>query len=192
RITAKGDTEAEVERMLDDEEAVLRPLLADVIFGVDDDTMESVVLDMLAQRGQTLAVAESVTGGLIAKRLTDIPGASKVFRGGLVSYATDVKYDLLNVPEGPVVSEEAAIAMAEGARQLLGSDVAVATTGIAGPDEAEGHPPGTVFVGVATPRGSTGTQLGIRGGRALVREFAVIGTLSLLRRVLLAEDQGQE
>ncbi len=192
RITAKGETEAEVDRMLGDEEAVLRPLLADVIFGTDDDTMESVVLDLLAERGQTLAVAESVTGGFIAKRLTDVPGASRVFRGGLVSYATDVKYDLLRVPEGPVISEEAAVAMAEGARQLFGSDVAVATTGIAGPDEAEGQRPGTVFVGVATPRGSTGTQLGIRGGRALVREFAVIGTLSLLRRVLLAEDETQE
>ncbi|MFV1990738.1 MAG: competence/damage-inducible protein A [Acidimicrobiales bacterium] len=192
RITAKGATEAEVEQILADEEAVLRPLLADVIFGVDGDTMESVVLDILAERGQTLAVAESVTGGFIAKRLTDVPGASRVFRGGLVSYASDLKYDLLNVPEGPVVSEQAAIAMAEGARKLLGSDVAVATTGIAGPDEAEGQRPGTVFVGIATAKGSSGSQLGIRGSRELVREFAVIGTLSLLRRVLLAEIEDEK
>lgn len=188
RITASAPDEAQVDKMLDAEEAELRPLLGSIIFGTDDDTMESVVLDILAKRGETLAAAESVTGGFIAKRLTDIAGASAVFKGGVVSYSNEVKTSLLKVPAGPVVTEAAAAAMASGVRDLLGSDYGIATTGVAGPDELEGHRVGTVFVGIATPTRSFGQQIGIRARRDMVREFAVIGALSILRRELLAED----
>ncbi len=119
------------------------------MFGVDDQGMELVVLDLLRARGFSLAVAESVSGGLVAARLAAIPGASDVLRGAVVAYASEVKFDLLGVPEGPVVTPEAAAAMAAGVRRLLKADVGLATTGVAGPAEQEGRPVGTVFLGLA-------------------------------------------
>ena len=115
---------------------------ASIVFGVDDETMESVVLDLLRARGLSLGLAESVTGGLVAGRLTGVPGASDVFRGSIVSYASEVKFDLLGVPEGPVVSEAAARQMAGGAQRVLGADVGLALTGVAGPAEQDGMPVG--------------------------------------------------
>ncbi|MEL7210672.1 MAG: CinA family nicotinamide mononucleotide deamidase-related protein, partial [Actinomycetota bacterium] len=114
RITAKAATEAEAEAVVAAEETIVRDVIGDIVFGVDDQTMESVVLDLLRERGLTLGVAESVTGGLMASRITDVAGASDVFRGGVVSYASAVKFDVLGVPEGPVVTAAAAEAMAEG------------------------------------------------------------------------------
>ncbi len=122
RITAKATDEATAATMLDDEEARLRTLLGSLVFGVDGETMEHAVLDLLRARGLSLAVAESATGGLVAARITSVPGASDVFRGGVVSYASAVKHDLLGVPAGPVVSARAAEAMADGVRRLLGAD----------------------------------------------------------------------
>jgi len=113
----------------------------DIIFGADDQTMEDVVASRLTARGMTLAVAESVTGGLIASRLVNIVGASTWFRGGVVSYASDVKFDLLGVPRGPVVSAGAAEAMARGVRTLLGSDVSLSVTGVAGPEDRMANRP---------------------------------------------------
>lgn len=193
RITAKADTTGEVERLLADEESVLRSLLGPLVFGVDDDTMESVVLDLLRQRGMTLAVAESLTGGMIGSRICDVPGASDVFRGGVISYASDVKFDLLGVPEGPVVTEEAARAMAVGARRVVGADVGIAATGVAGPDEQEGRPPGTVCLAIAVGDPDDGgvvesIELRLPGRRRQVREFSVITVLGLLRRHLLGVD----
>ncbi len=193
RITAKGADVADVERILDEEESVVRALLGPIVFGVDDDTMESVVLDLLEQRGMSLGVAESLTGGMIGSRLCDVPGASKVFRGSIVSYATDLKFSLLDVPEGPVVTEEAAIAMAHGARRALGSDVGIAATGVAGPDPQEGQAPGTVclavVIGEPGPAGTVDSmRLQLPGRRHQVREFSVITLLGLLRRRLLDLD----
>ena len=127
----------------------MRAIVGDAIFATDEQTMESVVLDLLRERGLSLAVAESVTGGMVGARITAVPGASDVFRGAVVSYASEVKFDVLGVPEGPVVSTDAAKAMALGVRERLGADVGIATTGVAGPTEQEGHPPGTVFLGLA-------------------------------------------
>ena len=190
RITAKADTAAEAEKILVDEEVRLRSLLGDLVFGLDDDTMESVVLDLLRGRGLTLAVAESLTGGMIGSRICDVPGASDVFRGSIVSYASDVKFDVLGVPEGPVVTEEAARAMALGARAVLGADVAVAATGVAGPDEQEGRRPGTVCLAVVVgdpEQGGTidSIEVHLPGRRQQVREFTVISLLGLLRRRLV-------
>jgi nicotinamide-nucleotide amidase len=197
RITAKGATADEVEATLAAEEAVLRELLGPLVFGIDDDTMESVVLDMLAERGLSLGVAESLTGGMIGSRLCDVPGASRGFRGSIVSYAAEVKFDVLDVPEGPVITEAAAIAMARGAREVLGSDVGIAATGVAGPDESEGHPAGTVCVAVVIGDPDDGglevaTTLRLPGRRNQVREFTVISLLGLLRRELLARDAAAE
>ena len=112
------------------------------------------MLDLLRERGLTLALAESLTGGLVASRLTAIPGASDVFRGGVVSYASEVKFDLLEVSPGPVVNEPAAIEMAEGVQRLLGADIGLSLTGVAGPTEQDGVPVGTVCIAVALPTGS--------------------------------------
>jgi nicotinamide-nucleotide amidase len=185
RITAKAPTDAEAEAIIAGEEDVLRSLLGEIVFGVDEETMESVVLDLLRRRGLTLGVAESVTGGLISARLTDVPGASDVFRGGVVSYASEVKFDLLGVPEGPVVSSGAAEAMAVGVRRAVGADVGLAVTGVAGPDEQEGQPVGTVHLALAVGEDVSSVRLQLPGDRLRIRQFATITLLDLLRRKLL-------
>ena len=188
RITAKAGDEATARELLDTEEAELRAILGSTVFGVDGDTMESVVTAALAARGWTLGLAESLTGGLLASRLTDVAGVSEVFRGSVVSYASDVKFDLLEVPEGPVVSAEAAEAMAAGARRLLGSDVGLSVTGVAGPAEQDGVPVGTVFIGLAVgDHPSTSVRLRLPGERRTIRELTVISALDVLRRRLLDE-----
>ncbi len=186
RITAKAETEDEAEKVLDDEVVLLRGILGEFIFSENDESMEEVVLGLLRERGLTMGTAESVTGGLIASRLTDVPGASEVFRGAVVSYASEVKYDVLGVPDGPVVSAEAAEAMAVGACRVLGSDVALAVTGVAGPDEQEGMPVGTVFLAIAEGDQAQSVMVRLPGDRARVRQFATISVLDLLRRSLLA------
>jgi nicotinamide-nucleotide amidase len=187
RITAKGtgdDAVARAEALLAAEERELRALLGPVVFGVDDDNMEVAVGRLLVGRGLTLALAESLTGGLMASRVTAIPGASRWFRGGIVSYASEVKRDLLDVGEGPVVSETAAAEMATGAARVLGADVGLAVTGVAGPDEQDGQPVGTVWVGLAV-RGAVQTRkLSLPGDRERVRQMTVISALDLLRRAL--------
>lgn len=185
RITAKAASAEQAESILADEEVRVRALLGDIVFGVDDATMESVVIDMLRDRGLTLGVAESLTGGLMGARLTSVPGASDVFRGGIVSYASDVKFSLLGVPEGPVVSADAAAAMAAGARRVLGADVALATTGVAGPAEQEGQPVGTVFLGLAMIDSSEAQQIKLPGDRQRIRQYAVISAVNLLRKRLM-------
>lgn len=186
RVTAKADTDAEVEAVLDAEVALLADILGDVVFTIDDESMEQVVLRLLREQGLTFGTAESVTGGLIAARFTDVPGASEVFRGSIVSYASDVKREVLGVPPGPVVSDEAAEAMAEGACRVLGCDVAVAVTGVAGPDPQEGMPVGTVFFGLALDGETTSTMVRLPGDRQRIRQFATISVLDLLRRRLQA------
>ncbi len=182
RITAKAADEAAVVAMLDAEQAVLEPLIGHVIFGFDDDNMEAVVIRELRERQLTLAVAESLTGGYVAGRLCAVPGASAVFRGGVVAYHPEVKFGLLGVPEGPVVSEEAALAMAEGVRQKLGADIGLATTGVAGPDESEGKKVGTVCVAIARADSQRATTLTLPGDRERIRQYSAISLLDMLRR----------
>ena len=187
RVTVRGTDEAAAASLLDDEEQKIRQILAevagDVVFGVDDEAIEDAVARALG--GLTLGLAESLTGGLIASRLVNVVGASSWFRGAVVSYASEVKYDLLGVPEGPVVSPEAAQAMAEGARRVLGADVGLAVTGVAGPDSQDGQAPGTVYVGLALPgRPAEAAALSVPGDRDRVRQYATISALDLLRRRL--------
>ena len=188
RITARGDDAADAQLLLADEERTVRALieerLGDIIFGADDETMEDVVAKQLLARGLTLAVAESLTGGLIASRLVNVAGASKWFRGGVVSYASQVKFDVLGVPEGPVVSAEAAEAMASGVRKLLGADVGLSVTGVAGPEEQDGQVAGTVFVGIDLGDRVENVALRLPGDRPRVRAYSAISALDVLRRNL--------
>jgi nicotinamide-nucleotide amidase len=185
RITAKGPDEASCRQLLGHEELVIRELLGDIVFGVDDETMEIAVGAILDARGLTLGLAESVTGGLIGARLTIAPGASNWFRGSIVSYASDVKFDVLGVPEGPVVSATAAEAMATGARRVLGADVGLSVTGVAGPSEQDGEAPGTVFIGLALDDETVESmRVQLPGDRERVRQFAAITALDLLRHRL--------
>jgi nicotinamide-nucleotide amidase len=185
RITVKADDEDSAARLIEAEDKIVRDLVGDIVFGVDGETMEHAVGSVLEDRGLTLAVAESLTGGLIASRLVDVPGSSAWFRGGIVSYASDVKFGVLDVPEGPVVSPEAAAAMATGVRDLLGADVGLSTTGVAGPEPMEDRPPGTVWLGAVVGDAEPVTRLvTLPGDRARVRQFSCITALDMLRRLL--------
>jgi nicotinamide-nucleotide amidase len=190
RITARAATLPEGTARLDREEKAVRTAiegqLGDIVFGVDDESMEVAVAAQLIARGVTLGVAESLTGGLIASRLVNVPGASAWFRGGVVAYHEQVKFDVLGVPVGPVVSEAAAAAMAEGVCRVTGSDVGLGITGVAGPDDQEGAGPGTIFVGLRLPDGTTTTrELHLPGDRERVRQYGAISALDLLRRALI-------
>ena len=185
RLTAKAATRPEVVSILDEWEQKVRAAIGDIVFGIDDDTMESVVLQMLRDRGLTLGLAESVTGGLVSGRLTNIAGASDVLRGAVVSYASEVKFDVLGVTNGPVVSPEAAVEMAVGAQRVLGADVALSLTGVAGPAEQEGQRAGTLCIGVALPNGVTASSVvQLPGARDQMRQLSVISALDFLRRQL--------
>ncbi len=182
RLTVKATTDSEAASALADEEALVREILGKTVFGVDDETMEHAVGRLLLAKGWKLGVAESLTGGLMASRIVSVPGASEWFAGGVVAYATSVKQSILNLPKGPVVSLDAARSMAEGARAALGADVAVSTTGVAGPTEQEGQPAGTVFIGFALPgEAADAVEVRLPGDRERVRQMSVISALSVLR-----------
>ncbi|MGB0111915.1 MAG: competence/damage-inducible protein A [Ilumatobacteraceae bacterium] len=185
RLTAKAATIEECSVQLDEWEQVIRTELGRLVFGTDDDTMESVVLHLCRQQGLTLATAESVTGGLVGARLTGIPGSSDVFRGAIVSYATEVKQQLLGVSDGPVVSESAAREMAHGVRDRLGADIGLSFTGVAGPAEQDGQPVGTLFVGMVGPGFDIVRRLQLQRQRDQMRQFSVITALDLLRAELV-------
>jgi len=187
RMTAKAPTEAEARALLDAEDLELRSVLGNLVFAVDDDTMESEVLRLCEARGWTLGVAESLTGGFIGGRIANVPGASRTFRGSVASYATEVKRDVLGITAERVVSEDAAKEMAEAAQRVLGADVGVSATGVAGPDAMDDQPVGTVFYGIAVP--GTPTEVvsnRLPFDRERIRQFSTISVLNLLRMRLLA------
>lgn len=181
KITAKATAEEEVNKILSREENQIRALIGNLVFGVDDNNMEASILQLLEERGLTLAIAESLTGGMLGSRLTDVPGASKVFKGAIVTYANDLKFELLNVSKGPVVSELCAREMATGVRKLLAADVGVSVTGVAGPSEQDYQPVGTVFVGLAIHNQIFSKQLLLPPPRQRIREFTIINALNFLR-----------
>jgi len=195
RVTVRADDAVTASDLLDAEEAEIRRTLVkaagDVVFGIDDEAIEDAVAREVTAAGMTLGLAESLTGGLAASRLVNVPGASRWFRGSVVSYASEVKFAVLGVPEGPVVSELAATAMADGARSVLGSDLGLAITGVAGPDPQDDRPPGTVFVGLARPdRPTESFGFNVPGDRDRVRQYATIAALDLLRRSLASPPPG--
>lgn len=187
RMTAKAPTEEEAITLLDAEDVELRKVLGGLVFAVDDDTMESEVLRLCEERGWSLGVAESLTGGFVGSRLTNVAGASRTFRGSIASYATDVKRSVLGVTAELVVSEDAVKQMAEGAQRVLGADVAIAVTGVAGPDEQDGQPVGTVWYGIAIP-GHEPEAITARlpFDRERIRQFSTITLLNTLRTRLLS------
>lgn len=185
RLTARADTAEQARELLDAEEAEVRAVLGNHVFSNEDLPMEAEVGRLLVARGLTLAVAESLTGGLLASRIVAISGASEWFRGGIVAYAGDVKVELLDVPPGPVVSEAAACAMAVGVRRRLGADVGLSTTGVAGPSEQDGEKPGVVWLGLAFGEDVSAIRVQLPGDRDRVRQMAVISAVDRLRRRLL-------
>lgn len=159
---------------------------------MDSQVAAAAVVHELVERRQTLAVAESLTGGLLATTIVEIPGVSSVFRGGLVVYATDLKHSLAGVPEallaerGPV-DPDVALALASGARLRCAADWGLATTGVAGPQPQGGQPVGTVYVATAGPDSSTVRHLQLDGNRAAVRTASVTGALTLLLEQLRSD-----
>lgn len=190
RLTARAGTGEEARAMMAPAEGELREILGDLIYGVDGDNLESVCLRLLKAQGLTLAAAESCTGGLIAKRLTDLPGASAAFKGGVVSYWSEVKHDILGVPQDLLdtygaVSEPVARAMARGVRALTGASLGVSVTGVAGPDPDErGNPVGLVYVGLAWDGGDFVREVHAAGPRSRIRQSAANHGFDLLRRRL--------
>ena len=192
RATAKAEDREAAEAMLSPLVRQVCETLGDVVYGVDVDSLEAVASGLLREKGLTLSAAESCTGGLVAKRITDLPGASAVFRGGVVSYTNDVKAQVLGVPEELLeafgaVSEPVARAMAERCRTICGSDLAVSVTGVAGPDtDDRGNEVGTVYIALASAEGTVCQKLscGKGRGRDRVRSAAASHVFDLLRRYL--------
>lgn len=191
RITAKAVDEHAAAAIIAPVEERLRALLGSSIYGVDDETLESVIAALMMEQGLTLAVAESVTGGAVSARLVDVPGASRFLRAAYVAYSNDAKIKDLDVPVSVItqhgsVSAESAAAMSEGARARAGADLGLATTGEAGPEPQEAEV-GTVFLGLAWDQGTATRGFKAAGGRDWIRRWAANGALNLLRLWLIGE-----
>jgi nicotinamide-nucleotide amidase len=191
RLTAKAATLEKARARVEALELRARELLGAYVFGVDADTPQSVVLGLLTLRHFTLATMESCTGGLLASLITDVPGSSQAFIGGLVSYSTELKAEW-GVPRATLdahgaVSEATARAMAQAVRTRLGADVGLAVTCVAGPDPQEGKPVGTVHLAVASPDGERHSEQALRGARTEIKWRAAVSALHLLRLALLRE-----
>lgn len=191
RATAKAGSVEEAEAMLAPVVREVTDFLGDVVYGIDIPGLENACMKLLKERGWTFATAESCTGGRVAERITALPGASAVYRGGVVSYWTSVKADVLGVPQETLdtygaVSEETARAMAEGARSVTGADIAVSVTGVAGPDPDErGTPVGVVYIGLATPEGTFCRLCDFgRRRRDRIQDLASNHAFDILRRYL--------
>ncbi len=190
RITAKAPDPAAAQALIAPVEEELRSRFGPLVYGVDVSSLEEVCLALLKDQGLSLACAESCTGGLIAKRITDLAGASSVFHGGVVSYTNEVKHGVLGVPrelldQFGAVSAPVAEAMAEGARRTLGADLAVSATGVAGPDpDDRGNPVGLVYVALAWDGGVFVRTVHAAGPRERVRTVAASHAFDLLRRRL--------
>ena len=183
RMTAKATDKEQSDLLLDHEENVLRELIGEYIFAVDEQTMESVVLDQLKAQSLTFATAESITGGMIGSRLTEVPGSSDSYLGSVVAYEADIKRSLLNVPSDiSVVSKEAVEAMALGVCELLGADVSVAVSGAAGPYPHEGQEPGTVWMATNVRGNDESFKVVFPFDRTQIRQFTVITVLNALRK----------
>ena len=190
RITAKAATVEEARALIVPVEEEVRDMFGPLVYGADVASMEEVVLGLLKEKGLTLGTAESCTGGLVAKRMTDLPGSSAVFKGGVVSYTNEVKAGVLGVPQAMLdefgaVSAQVARAMAQGARRVLGCDLAVSLTGVAGPDpDDRNNPVGLIYVALDTPEGTRVRELHLINGRARIRTVAATNAFDMVRRYL--------
>ena len=191
RATAKAESAEAAEAMLAPVVKDVTDFLGDYVYGVDVSSLEETCFRLLKEKGLTLATAESCTGGRVAERITALPGVSAVYRGGVVSYWTSVKADVLGVPQETLdahgaVSEETARAMAEGARRITGADIAVSVTGVAGPDPDErGVAVGIVYIGLATPDGTFCRPLDLgKRRRDRIQDLSSNHALDVVRRYL--------
>ncbi|HEU5112079.1 MAG TPA: competence/damage-inducible protein A [Acidimicrobiia bacterium] len=185
RVTAKAETAVAARHLIEPMEMEVRSRLGDNVFGSDDETIERVLMQLLLERGYTIGTAESMTGGMVSARLTELPGSSAVVKGGLVAYDSELKHRLLGLTDiTEVVTIDAAVAMAKGARALLDADVAIAVTGSAGPEPME-KPVGTVIVGVATPDDVRARELRFSGDRERLRTYGTTAALHLARLALI-------
>ncbi|HEY5889348.1 MAG TPA: competence/damage-inducible protein A [Acidimicrobiia bacterium] len=181
RLSAKGHSSEDAGQLIAPLEVKVRERLGSSIFGVDDETIEVVLFRLLEDRNWRIGTAESMTGGMVAAKLTDLAGSSRYFAGGVVAYESQLKQSLLGVEDvREVVNEQTALAMAEGARKLLGVEVGVSVTGSAGPEPME-KPAGTIVVGVATPENSMARELRMVGDRERIRTYATTTALHLVR-----------
>lgn len=193
RVTAKADSSEEAEEMMQPVMDMVREALGDVVYAVDEDNLETVVLRILSEKKLTVSAAESCTGGLLQKRITDIPGASKAFMGGLVTYSDKTKTELLGISEELLeqegaVSQAVARAMAEAAKAKLSTDFGLGITGVAGPDTDErDNEVGTVFVALAAFDGTYSRELHLGADRQRIRIMAANHALDMLRRYLTGE-----
>jgi nicotinamide-nucleotide amidase len=196
RITAKADTSEEAERLVAEMEVQVRQVLGRHVFGTDKDTLQSVVGDLLLSRNQSLAVMESLTGGLLSSTITDVPKSSQHFIGGVAAYSAKLK-EQMGVPHQIIeqygtISEETARAMAHAIRERLGADYGLGVTGVAGPDQQEGKPVGTIHIAVEGPQGIvTAMGPGWRGNREDNKRYAVLAALNLLRLHLEGVKKGE-
>jgi nicotinamide-nucleotide amidase len=191
RLTAKASSVREADLIIDPMEAEIRARLGDAVFGINSDTMESKIIELLTSQGKTVAVAESMTGGELGGRLTMVPGSSKAFLGGAIAYTPLAKAKLAQVSEqtlaefGPV-SRETAIELAQGIRQALGADFGLSITGNAGPDaDVDGKPVGLVYIALVSTEGVEVEECRYRGVREDIRRRAAQLALAMLRAQLI-------
>jgi nicotinamide-nucleotide amidase len=194
RMTAKARDEAEAQTLLDDMEDRLRERVGEHIFGRDDQHLPQVLVDLLHSRSSTVAVAESLTGGMLGSYFTEATGVSSVFLGGVISYSPFIKEEILgvhpaDVEKYSVVSETVAAQMAHGVAQKMNATYGLSTTGEAGPDSATGAPVGTVYIGLAHPSGVEVEKREFHGDRVAVRQRASLAAIDMLRRYVLKNSE---
>ena len=192
RLTAKAATQQQAQQMMQPVLEKVLDILGDVVYGVDTGTIQQTVVPLLKNAGLTLAAAESYTGGLIAKRITDVPGASSVFRGGVVAYTDDVKADLLGVDRELLarkgaVCREVALAMAENVAKKMGADIGIGTTGVAGPDSDDrGNPVGLVYIALYFKGKTYCMQFNMNTHREQIRNTSTLTALDMVRRAVMS------
>ncbi len=197
RLSAHGADNTVVSNVVDAAAEDVREILGDAVVGDAGQSLAQSVVSLLTAAGRTVAIAESLTGGMIAAAMTDIPGASAVVRGGVVSYSTESKHDVLGVEaalleaHGPVHSGVAR-EMAEGVRERFHADFGIATTGVAGPTEQDGKPVGTLHLAIASATSEVDVTVHLRGDRTTIRRQSVVHALDLLRRTILGLPPGPE
>jgi nicotinamide-nucleotide amidase len=190
RLTAKAKTVDEANRLIEGVESVIKERAGQFIYGYNDDSLHSVVVETLRNRGLTLSLAESCTGGLISRMITAVPGASSIYPGGLITYSDKVKTNLLGVTEATIsqhgaISRETALEMAQNARQLLNTDLGMSITGVAGPESVEGKPVGLVYIGLSSAGGDQVFEVKLTGPREMIQIRAAKYALFYLRQAVI-------
>jgi nicotinamide-nucleotide amidase len=192
RLTAKASSQIEAEKMIAPLDKQIRSILGDRVWGTDDETLQQVVGDMLRERSLSLATMESCTGGLLASLITDVPGSSDYFKGGLVTYSNEMKVafgvDPELITQHGAVSHQVSEAMAVAVRNRLSTDIGIGVTGIAGPSEIEGKAVGTVYIGIADGEVTRSIHTTFPHHRPRIKQYAAMGALYELRRLLLSKN----